>query len=247
MSETKITLRCSKCGAMKSVTLPAAPGRYATRCPNPACGNVVKFAVADNAAAPSAVRQCPRCNSRVAIPAGYSNPTFRCPACHSINTLAPAVPSAPPAPQPGIKVAVERITVEELERRRAAKSAPAVPPRPVVPPAIPGTPRLKVIVNPDTSAQKEFPLHEGVNTVGRFDPSQPTDIAFDNDPSMSRRSVEIVMTAAAPGRYKYTLRVCRLLNPVYHNGEAVTTGRELPLALGDTVRLGDTTLHIVKV
>lgn len=93
---------------------------------------------------------------------------------------------------------------------------------------------------------KAEPLYEGVNTVGRNDNQEPSDINLDDD-YVSRRSIEII-ALKAPGNsgYSFRLTVHKASNGVYVNGKRLETGEQVYLQYGDKIKLGKTTLTFKK-
>lgn len=91
---------------------------------------------------------------------------------------------------------------------------------------------------------KSFPLKQGVNTIGRRDPVQKSDIQIDDDYA-SRRSVELTVenSGTAP---RFSLRVVKALNAVTVNRRELRPGERAELAFGDRIRLGDTELILEK-
>lgn len=93
---------------------------------------------------------------------------------------------------------------------------------------------------------KEFyPLHLGDNTVGRKDSSQPSDIEIDGDPTISRRSIKIIVSEANGG-YTYSLTVLRTFNPVLVNGASMSVGQTIHINIGASIYLGQTMLRLEK-
>lgn len=86
---------------------------------------------------------------------------------------------------------------------------------------------------------KNYALAEGKNTIGRYDESENSDIAIKNDPSMSRRSVEIEMLQTLNG-YEFKLTVRKTTNPVLHNDHEIKPGESVSLNFGDSLTMGRT-------
>ena len=82
-------------------------------------------------------------------------------------------------------------------------------------------------------------LSEGRNTIGRYDEDVNSDIAIKNDPSMSRRSVEIYVLHSMKG-YEFKLTVLKATNPVLHNGHPIADGESVSLNFGDSIVMGKT-------
>lgn len=92
---------------------------------------------------------------------------------------------------------------------------------------------------------KAFRLKEGKTTIGRHDEGAMSDISIKNDPTMSRRSVEIEVMYSQKG-YTFKLTVLKSTNPVIHNGNPLTTGESISLNFGDTLCLGNTRFRFDK-
>lgn len=86
---------------------------------------------------------------------------------------------------------------------------------------------------------KDYPLREGRNIVGREDASAPSDISIKGDNTMSRRSVQIDMNHTGHG-YSFKLTVIKAANPVIHNGSVLMNGESVSLNFGDTIVMGST-------
>lgn len=95
-------------------------------------------------------------------------------------------------------------------------------------------------------ANTRFPLHMGLNTVGRADSDTPSDINIKNDPTISRRSVIIEVIPKENG-FLFKMKVLRAANPVLHNDKPLMEGEIIYLNYGDSIRLGRTTLRFNKL
>lgn len=95
---------------------------------------------------------------------------------------------------------------------------------------------------------KEFRLNPGSNIVGRYDssPDGNSDIAISDDPSMSRRSIDIRVEHSDINGYMFQLRVLRATNPVLVNHEPLRTGESFSLNFGDSIILGKTQFRFDK-
>lgn len=95
---------------------------------------------------------------------------------------------------------------------------------------------------------KEFRLNAGSNIVGRYDsnPSGTSDIAISDDPSMSRRSIDIRVEHTDMNGYMFQLRVLRATNPVLVNHEPLMPGESFALNFGDSIILGKTQFRFDK-
>lgn len=89
---------------------------------------------------------------------------------------------------------------------------------------------------------KSFKLHTGQNVIGRYDvdPAGNSDIAITDDPSMSRRSINIAVSQVDGRGFQFLLEVLRATNPVLVNHEQLITGETLALNYGDCIILGKT-------
>lgn len=92
---------------------------------------------------------------------------------------------------------------------------------------------------------KSFPLPVGHHVIGRYDDDAQSDIAIKDDPSMSRRSIEIDVDQSEKG-YSYKLKVLKSTNPVLHNNQPLNNGDVISLNFGDSIILGKTQLRFVK-
>lgn len=92
---------------------------------------------------------------------------------------------------------------------------------------------------------KNFPLPVGHHTIGRYDEDEQSDIAIKDDPSMSRRSVQIDVDQSERG-YSFKLKVLKSTNPVLHNNQPLNNGDVISLNFGDSIILGKTQLRFVK-
>lgn len=95
---------------------------------------------------------------------------------------------------------------------------------------------------------KDFILVKGSNLVGRYDPDprENSDIAISDDPSMSRRSIEILVEYNDLSGYTFFLRVLRATNPVLVNNNPLHSGEGLSLNFEDSIILGKTQFRFVK-
>lgn len=111
-----------------------------------------------------------------------------------------------------------------------------------------GTPKLKLTYQIKGflhTRKLEFPLSEGCYVVGRKDPNVPCEIAVTNDPTMSRRSVEITCMRLISG-YSYRLKVLKATNPVIINGIELGINAVVSLQAGDSFKLGKTIFKLEK-
>ena len=92
---------------------------------------------------------------------------------------------------------------------------------------------------------KDYPLKNGRNIVGRYDESKVSDIAIKGDSSMSRQSVEIEVDHHDKG-YSFKLTVRNSTNPVLHNNKPLALGDSISLNFGDSIILGKTKFRFDK-
>lgn len=92
---------------------------------------------------------------------------------------------------------------------------------------------------------KDYPLKDGKNIVGRYDESKVSDIAIKGDSSMSRQSVEIEVDHHDKG-YSFKLTVKNSTNPVLHNNKPLAIGDSISLNFGDSIILGKTKFRFDK-
>jgi hypothetical protein len=92
---------------------------------------------------------------------------------------------------------------------------------------------------------KDYRLFDGKNIVGRYDESKSSDIAIKNDPTMSRRSIEIDVIHSENG-YSFKLTVLSATNPVLHNNNPLMPGESISLNFGDSITLGKTKFRFDK-
>ncbi|MDE5878209.1 MAG: FHA domain-containing protein [Muribaculaceae bacterium] len=92
---------------------------------------------------------------------------------------------------------------------------------------------------------KDYPLPEGKTIIGRRDEAVMSDIAIENDSSMSRRSVEIEVVQTDRG-YTFKLSVLKAANPVLHNNRALRVGDSVSLNFGDSIVMGKTKFRFDK-
>ena len=92
---------------------------------------------------------------------------------------------------------------------------------------------------------KDYPLSEGKNIIGRLDETAMSDISIENDSSMSRRSVEIEVKQTDRG-YMFKLTVLKAANPVLHNNRQLPEGDSVSLNFGDSIIMGKTKFRFDK-
>ena len=92
---------------------------------------------------------------------------------------------------------------------------------------------------------KDYPLKDGRNTIGRYDETKVSDIAIKGDSSMSRQSIDIQMDHHDKG-YSFKLTVRNCTNPVLHNNKPLSAGDSISLNFGDSIILGRTKFRFDK-
>jgi DNA-directed RNA polymerase subunit M/transcription elongation factor TFIIS len=97
----------------------------------------------------------------------------------------------------------------------------------------------KVLLN------KSFKLKIGSNIVGREDPDSPSDISIPSDNTVSRRSIDIVVTKKDSG-YVFKLKVLKATNPVLLNNKPLSANESVSLNFGDSITLGKTKFRFEK-
>lgn len=91
---------------------------------------------------------------------------------------------------------------------------------------------------------KQYRLEVGINTIGMFDPEDPSDIMIEGDRTISHRSISITVEKNAKG-YKYLLTVHKAKNPVYLQKKEIAVGTSVYIEPGTEFVLG-TTHFIIK-
>lgn len=90
---------------------------------------------------------------------------------------------------------------------------------------------------------EKYRIYEGAITIGRQDPIETSDIMFENDPEMSRRSVKLSVLPTWQGTV-IRLKVLKATNPVAVANRALVNGEEVAVNINDVIRLGRTILTI---
>lgn len=103
----------------------------------------------------------------------------------------------------------------------------------------------KFVLNRSFKKSLEWLLRDGKQVIGRRDANVLSDIAIDDDPYISRRSVEIDAQLTKTG-YKFVVNVLKSTNPVLHNKRTMTPGFPEFLNFGDTLQIGKTLLTFEK-
>lgn len=101
-----------------------------------------------------------------------------------------------------------------------------------------------------------YPLREGSNLIGRADDKLPSHISIDDDPTISRQSVEISVNKTKFGGYSISFSVLNASNPItYSIYNAVTKqysdrilqiGDTLSMHYGDRIKLGKSLFEYQK-
>ena len=105
--------------------------------------------------------------------------------------------------------------------------------------------RGKLVLHRSFKKSLEWELRDGKQVIGRRDVDVIPDIAIDDDPYISRRSVEIDVQLTKTG-YKFVVNVLKSTNPVLHNKRVMTQGFPEYLNFGDTLQIGKTLLTFEK-
>ena len=106
-------------------------------------------------------------------------------------------------------------------------------------------PRLVMTEGPQT-IKRTFALRRGGNIVGRKDEDTQQDIDIEGDMTISRRSVELMVSLVMGGGFAYMAKVLNAKNPVYVNGTPLHQGNSITLRPGDTIMLGNTKLMLLE-
>lgn len=88
---------------------------------------------------------------------------------------------------------------------------------------------------------EKFQIFDGNITIGREDPEQQSDIMFNHDPEMSRRSIMITIIPDPRGTI-CRLKVLKSTNPIIVGQRQLVHGEEVALRFGDVITLGRTKL-----
>lgn len=252
MENTILQLTCSQCGKVVKVKRPAKPGRYSVPCP----GCQSKLGIV------------------VKAPASEANPAG--PAAPAPTPVAPTPPAAPNNSMlPERKVKGDFVQDEPARVECAFGCGYTHQVTPVetgtnrfICPRCKGRSAFEVrgvtiIIGPKDNYQpfrgklilirkgwfnKEFRLTQGSNIVGRFDPDprSNSDITISDDPSMSRRSIDIFVEYNDMKGFTFRLSVLRATNPVLVNNNPLLIGEDFSLNFDDSIILGKTQFRFVK-
>lgn len=225
-----LVLRCQnkECARQIKIKRPAKSGIYPIACPHCSAKMRVRIPGMDAAAAPAADSP----DNSKAEPIAFSD-TFivneryevECPHCHSHKiSFQSKVPGDKAFACPRCKGPLKAF-VKHKTKPHASDSVQFI--------------RGKLVLLRKYLLNKEFPLREGRNIIGREDASAPSDISIKGDKTMSRRSVQIDMNTTENG-YTFKLTVIKAANPVIHNGSVLMNGESVSLNFGDTIVMGTT-------
>ena len=205
-----LVLRCQnkECSRPIKIKRPAKSGIYPIACPH--CSAKIRVRIPGMDAAP--VPDVPD-NSK-AEPIAFSD-TFIvneryevvCPHCHAHKiSFQSKVPGDKAFACPRCKGPLKAF-VKQKTKPHASDSAQFI--------------RGKLVLLRKYLLNKDFPLREGRNIIGREDASAPSDISIKGDKTMSRRSVQIDMNTT-------------------ENGSVLMNGESVSLNFGDTIVMGTT-------
>lgn len=201
-----------------------SPSLLKIKCPDPQCGKVMAVKRPDK---PGKFQiSCPACKRRIAFELK--------PAQQPAPTPSPAAP-APAKPAGQTTAACGNGSLENTT---------IIPPDDHPYQAFRG----KLILLRRGWFNKEFKLNLGQNIIGRrdADPAGNSDIAISDDPSMSRRSIDIHVSFHEFNGYMFELRVLRATNPVLVNREPLMPGETFALNFNDSIILGKTQFRFVQ-
>lgn len=192
---------------------------------------------------------CDGCGAKLAHPAEGA------PAPDAEPAPAPAAPAAPePEPAPAAAEASAAAAPEAPAAEAPAAEAPtgelnkpAAAPEPA--PAMPAAFKAKlVLIRGDKDARKgfEFPLEEGKNLIGRWDPETGSfpEVDLEQDDREAKISRKHAMIIIENG--KLTIEDIGSLNGTYVNrGNRLIPGTPVELKTGDEIIIGKTFLKLV--
>ena len=265
METQNIKIKCPKCQKEFNVRKPGAPGLYKVVCTNPECANELKLmirarevkmgegaqqpqqAATPNATAPKiplvgkpektekgvyllktplrlgekVAYTCPVCGKNVVMaPKMVGALAASCPECKTRTAFRVVDPSVKPATQEVPSAQTRRVTSLHSEVKE-----------------------FKVeLVWGGLLHHKKAVLKEGINWVGRNEPSNPSDIMID-DPTMSAHSFSIERDSQQ-GTCK--LFVQHATNPVSVNGVECKENCSVYLKFNDRIQAGKTILVVAK-
>lgn len=247
METPVIQLTCSHCGKVVKVKRPAKPGKYSVPCPgcqsklvlvvNPPKAATDQTAAAQTPAAPPVVNNSMEPERRVMgdymqnVPAEVKCAFDNCSYVHQVT------PSS---------IGTNRFICPRCKGRTSFEVRGRT--------IIVGVKdnyqpfRGKLILLRKNWFNKEFRLTQGSNIIGRYDsdPRGNSDIAISDDPSMSRRSIDISMEHHELNGYTFRLTVLRATNPVLVNNNPLLIGEDFSLNFNDSIILGKTQFRFVK-
>lgn len=225
-----LLFNCSSpdCGRKIKIAKPSKAGVFAVECPH--CGQERKIRwdgpsrPADNSKAPAI-----ELNEEFIVDCAYK---VRCPHCgkeeFGFKTDKPGHRVVPcPACKGGIGFEVRGKTAQVADSLSLQRH------------------RGKLTVQRFGIKKKEFRLSDGVNTIGRYDENEPSDISIHNDSTMSRRSVQIEVMMTEKG-YRFKMTVLKTTNPVLLNGKPLGKEESVSLNFGDIITMGKTKFRFDK-
>ena len=98
----------------------------------------------------------------------------------------------------------------------------------------------------DTSTRRNYPLHEGVNLIGRMTYKTPpkADVPIvTEDLGLSRAHLYIQVMKGRDGHYHYYASNASNANPTYLNDKLLEEGDKVGLKSGDKIRTSETVLR----
>jgi len=97
------------------------------------------------------------------------------------------------------------------------------------------------------SPQRIITLERGINTLGRKSANLEVSVQLaTSDTRMSRKHAKIEVKMTADSTFVHHLSDADSANGTYHNGDALEVEEVIILALGDTIRMGQTTFKFVE-
>ncbi len=202
------------------------PSHFQFTCLNPDCGKKLRLPIPKKSGIYTIT--CPHCGTVKKM--RLKGLDVLCPPAGEAKPASQAQPAGQPAPKPAA----------------AAQAAPA--PKPTQPINVTGQLqpyRGKLTLLRRGWLNKDYPLRDGRNVIGRYDEAKVSDIAIKGDSSMSRQSVEIAVEHQTSG-YSFKLTVKNAANPVLHNGKPLPKGDSVSLNFGDSIVLGKTKFRFDK-
>ncbi|WP_080904808.1 FHA domain-containing protein [Parabacteroides sp. Marseille-P3160] len=132
------------------------------------------------------------------------------------------------------------LTILQEQRENAEPSTDTIL---VYPTALSGIGKLTVLANENTPEQT-FPLHEGVQTIGRKAQTSTADIRITTgDRSMSRNHLQIEVKKTEKSGYKHYLTDNNSKNQTLYNNNYIGPGEVVVLKDKDEIIIGCTALR----